>query len=208
MTRSAILVVGIVAVTAIVILGCLLVAGPCNAWLSLLGVMLTAVAFGLALLLMTALAVGAIASKRRLPWIGGLLAVGAVLVLCQWVSSAIAQGIREQEVQSALAAGLEQDCRDTFVKYRDDPRLQQDGYLRFFPDSSEFSSLPASIRNFRPCYVTVEDHRQGSPNVGLCKNGFGGFAFGVRVFMDADNIPETFWSKRMSRCAYLWQQQA
>jgi hypothetical protein len=55
-------------------------------------------------------------------------------------------------------------------------KLEKDGYIRVHRDSEEFESLPASIRMFKPVYVTIEDHPFGSPtpaNIGLCKNGFG-----------------------------------
>ncbi len=188
----------------------LLKAGFDYPWRSIAAITLFAAAYGSAIGAITLLAIGTITSSRRLPWIAGLLVFCTAIAIAQFASNAIAQASRESETQQALEAGLENDCRVVFAKYQHDRELEKDGHVRIFPGSNEFNSLPLSIRMFNPIYITIEDHPFGSdipPNIGLCKNGFGGFAFGVRVFMDDKNIPEPFWRKQLSSTVYLWQEE-
>jgi hypothetical protein len=188
---------------------CLLFAGFANPWCNIGYLMFLALAaYGMAFTATVVLAIGVITSPRRLPWVVGLLVSCAAVAIAQYAANGIARASRKREVRKALDAGLERDCRITFAAYQADPRLEKDGYIRVFRDSNEFESLPASIRMLNPIYVTVEDHPFGSDmpaNVGLCKNGFGGFAFGVRVFVDGENTPEEFSSEKITPTVYVCQ---
>lgn len=186
------------------------IAGLNGSWHSLLTAVAYMIAYSLAVLGLLIFAAGAFASDRPLRWI--VLIIGGVMIVggAHYVSIAIAREMRDRDIQRALDAGLESDCRAIFAAFHGDPRFKEEGYLRVFRDSKEFDSLPASIRMFNPVYVTIEDHPFNSdmpPNVGLCKNGFGGFAFGVRVLIEDKDFPEPFWKKRVSKSVYLWQEE-
>jgi hypothetical protein len=189
---------------------CIVYAGFVDPWRNIGALFIAMAGYGLAMLGITVMVVSAIASSRRLPWIVGILLSCAAVGIAQYADNAIAQVFRESEVRKALDAGLENDCRILFAEYQADPRLEEGGYIRIFRNSDEFNTLPASIRMLHPIYVTIEAHRSGSgmpANIGLCKNGFGGFAFGVRVFVDGENVPETFWSQQITSTVYLWQEE-
>ena len=137
--------------------------------------------------------------------------VSATLVIGAAVASPeVGRWRREHEVRSALHAGLAHDCMIAFARFESDPDMKQYGHRRIFVGSEEFASLPDSIREFKPVYVVFEDKPFGSDmprNIGLCKNGFGGFAIGVRVFLTDEEPPETLWKKRVAPGVYLWQQE-
>jgi hypothetical protein len=180
-----------------------------NAWVSLQGIFATGCAYVLAFMLFVMFAIGSCVRPRRGPWIAGLIATSVLFFTGRMIGNSMAGAIRASEVRQAMEAGLERDCRATYAAYRDDPRMRKSGYVFLFPNSTEYASLPTSIRLIRPCYVTIEDDRggAGAPNVGLCKCGFGGFAEGVRVFLEHDRIPAAYWRQPLSPNTYLWREE-
>ena len=99
------------------------------------------------------------------------------------------------------------DCESVFASFRDHPQFKKDGYVRLFPGSKEYDAIPNSIRGFDPVYVTIEENPFGIDrplNIGLCKNGFGGFHMGVRVFRDDPKIPASLNRERITPTIYLW----
>ena len=151
--------------------------------------------------------VGVVISEHPRPFVGMLIVAGIVFGGAIYVSSRLADAYRHAEIASAIANGLKADCESLFSSFRDHPLLKQEGYIRLFPGSQEFEALPDSIRRFEPVYVTIEERPLGrdfAPNIGLCKNGFGGFHMGLRVFKDAPDIPESQNRKRVGPGIYLW----
>ena len=63
---------------------------------------------------------------------------------------------------------------------------------------------PKSIRLFNPVYVTIEDHPFLPRSIGLCKNGFGGFHMGLRVFHEDPGITESSDHVLVAPRIYLW----
>ncbi len=127
---------------------------------------------------------------------------GGVLFANRW-----ARSVRTAEISAALASGLLEDCESVLAPYDDDPRLDKEGVIRLLRGSEEFESLPESVRGFDPVYVTIEKDSlgRGVPlNLGLCKNGFGGFHMGVRVFRDDPKIPTSRNRERIAPTVYLW----
>ena len=80
----------------------------------------------------------------------------------------------ERAVQPAVSAGLYKDCMQLLQNW---PTSQD----RIFSSDSNFDELPASIKMLEPEYV-ANSMCGGPPNIGICKNGFGGFSKGIRVF--------------------------
>ena len=188
---------------------CLLGAAQGGAWHGLQAMIARLAGYLLAVTALSLLAAGAAVSKQAKSWFLALAVSAAAIGGAQYTSHVVAQSTRNRAIQSALDAGLESDCRVVFAKYEADSRLKADGYLRLLPDSDDYKALPASIRSFKPVYVTIERNPFGSdmpPNIGLCKNGFGGFAFGVRVFMNDEEFKKPFWYEEVSPSVYLWQQ--
>jgi hypothetical protein len=116
------------------------------------------------------------------------------------------------EIQTSVDAGLREDCVKLLLNWpvKDD---------RIYNLDPEFSRLPSSIKIFAPVYVINEniDDTNIPPNIGLCKNGFGGFALGIRVFRsdkDADKfitymkttaqINRDFGCQRVALGVYCW----
>ncbi len=113
-----------------------------------------------------------------------------------------AAAIRHSEISNAIDAGLATDCQSVVRDHRDHPELINDGYVRIFPGTPEFDSLPNSIREFDPVYVTIE--KFPDLNVGLCKNGWGGFHMGVRVFADPPDVPASLRRQPITPTIYVW----
>jgi hypothetical protein len=97
-------------------------------------------------------------------------------------ASEFGQYARTREIQRAVDAGLHEDC----VRLLRQWPVKKGGTCesRIFSTAPEFSGLPESIRMLKPVYVTNDnmDNPNIPPNIGICKNGFGGFAVGIRVF--------------------------
>lgn len=131
-----------------------------------------------------------------------------ILIVASFVvggcASGTAQIARAREVRRALDAGLREDCMRLL---RDWPA----GKVRLSEQDVDYSNLPASIRMLQPVYVTNDSISDTDipPNIGICKNGFGGFADGVRVFKN-DEDAGLFKSKTVGRCeriapgVYFW----
>jgi hypothetical protein len=143
-------------------------------------------------------------------FVGSFLAsVVAIIGVCQF-------GIilRNHEMEKSVNSGLQEDCMKLLLNWpvKDD---------RIYDHEPEFSKLPSSIRMFAPVYVTNDSVNDTNtpPNIGLCKNGWGGFALGIRVFQsdtDADkfiadmkitmHIDRDFGCKRIAPGIYFWWQ--
>ena len=130
------------------------------------------------------------------------------LVLASLVAGAFASEFgklaRTREIQRALDAGLREHCLQLLLHW---PIKES----RISTSDSEFSKLPESIKMLEPVYVTndsIED-TNSSPNIGICKNGFGGFAEGVRVFR-SDQDAKNFSKQTLGGCqriapgVYYW----
>jgi len=111
-------------------------------------------------------------------------------VACSIIAMLLASDLGERigktlcfrEVRKAVDAGLQTDCQSLIRHWP----ISDD---RIYDSSPEYANLPWSMRMLSPGYVVNDsmDDTNMVPNIGLCKNGFGGFAEGVRVFR---NDPE------------------
>lgn len=141
--------------------------------------------------------------KRISSWAlipGGLLASLFVASLVCHVGGLM----RFREIKASVDAGLYRDCMQLLCNWP----VQES---RIFSTSPEFAQLPASIKKLKPIYVTNDHLNSGDipPNVGICKNGFGGFAMGVRVFRndkEANNFREMALGgcQRIAPCVFFW----
>ena len=142
-----------------------------------------------------------------------LASVIAVWVACL-VGSIIGKALRYNEIKTAVDAGLQGDCMKLLINWP----VKNDRIEDFDP---EFSRLPSSIKMFAPAYVLNAnvDDKNIPPNIGLCKNGFGGFAFGIRVFRNDQDagkfitdmestmeIGKDFECHRIASGVYYWWQ--
>lgn len=153
------------------------------------------------------LTVGSVFSKHRSGFVVSTVSFGLLFGCAASFSRHFAELRRSDEISKAIENGLEIDCKKVIATYRRDSRLEKEGYVRLFPGSKEFDSLPRSIREFQPVYLTIEANPFGTAlplNVGLCKNGFGGFHMGVRVFDTDPKIPASWDRQRISATIYLW----
>ena len=116
---------------------------------------------------------------------------------------------RAHEIHKALDAGLHHDCMQLLKHW---PKKSNPFRSRVFSDDAEFSSLPESIKMLEPVYVTNDciDDPNVPPNIGICKNGFGGFAVGVRVFRNDQDAQDFMKGQACSGCqriapgVYYW----
>jgi hypothetical protein len=160
-----------------------------------------------AVLLLTAVAVWTVSARQYKACVWLLPVVASLFFGTAFASNRCSASLRLSEIKDAIDRGLVVDCETVFRAYRDHPELKSDGYIRIFPGSQEFDSLPVSIQDFDPVYVTIEENPFGSNrplNVGLCKNGFGGFHMGIRVFQTAPDIPASSHRKPITETIYLW----
>jgi len=122
------------------------------------------------------------------------------------ISKNYAASLRSSEIAISIDKGLADDCETVLLAYRDDPEFKSDCYVRIFPGSQKFDSLPDSILAFNPVYVTIEENSFGTNqplSIGLCKNGFGDFNMGIRVFQTAPDIPASLNRKPITPTIYL-----
>lgn len=126
----------------------------------------------------------------------------AIWVACL-LGGAIGQALRLHEVRAAVDAGLQEDCLNLLHNWpvKDD---------RIEDYSSEYVKLPASIKMLAPAYVS-NDHLDDTsipPNIGLCKNGWGGFALGIRVFQSDEDAKKLKVGEgiRVAPGIYIWWQ--
>jgi len=112
--------------------------------------------------------------------------------------------VRTHEIQKAVDAGLYRDCQRLLRNWPENKEL-----IEF--DASEFAKLPESIKMLKPVYLENDniDNTNLPPNVGICKNGFGGFYMGIRVFR-SDQDASVFATNTIGKCeriapgVYYW----
>ena len=108
------------------------------------------------------------------------------------------------EIQQSVDVGLYEDC----MRLLDNWPIKES---RISYSTPEYDRLPESIKMLKPVYVTKEviDLPDVPQNIGICKNGFGGFCMGVRVFRN-DQDADTYNKKIDGRCqrivsgVYFW----
>ena len=81
------------------------------------------------------------------------------------------------KIHVAVGAGLQENCMQLA---RDWP---SDGD-RIYSSDPVYKQLPDGIKFLKPGYVLREksESTNSLPSIGICTDGFGGFAVGVRVF--------------------------
>ena len=144
---------------------------------------------------------------------GIILTFIAIFLACR-VGTLLEKTYYIHEIKKAAQAGLQRDCVSLLHNWptKDD---------RIYNPSPEFEKLPSSIKLLNPVYVVNDSYRnENTPkNIGLCKNGFGGFSSGVRIF-SSDQDAEAFISymqisgktnkdfgyKRLASGIYYWWQ--
>ena len=91
------------------------------------------------------------------------------------------------DVQKAVDAGLRNDCLKLLQNWptKDD---------RIYRSQPEFSKVAPSIQMLSPVYVKYDyiDDTNIPPSIGICKNGFGGFVCGIRVFQNDEDATNYF----------------
>lgn len=122
--------------------------------------------------------------------------------------------IRSREIKAAIDAGLQMDCVQLMSHWPVKGDMIQE-------KDPSFAALPRSLRILAPVYVTCDRTEDANTpaSVGLCKNGFGGFAAGVRVFrseQDAEhfisdmertmNLGKDFGFEKIAPAVYYWWQ--
>ena len=141
-TIPRILIVCIASATAVVISWCHHTAAIDGRWHALGPGIATLAIYFLTGLIALSFLLTAIGRRYRL-----LLIVTAILFSCItgssfYVSHMRAEPLRQTDIAASMAAGLQSDCQELFARFRDDPQLNDDGYLRFFPGSNEYDTLP------------------------------------------------------------------
>ena len=145
-------------------------------------------------------------ARRRRRWTRWLVLCGLALgsLVAGKCASGVGGWVRAREIRRSVDAGLHRDCMRLLRNWpaKDD--------TIFRPDP-EFAKLPASIQMLKPAYVEKNRFQSEEipPNVGLCKNGFGGFAMGVRVFrsdQDATKFKAMTYGgcQRIAPGVYFW----
>jgi len=110
-------------------------------------------------------------------FLGAVLASVVAISVASYCGDTIGKTLCFGEVWAAVDAGLREDCLNLLLNWPvKDDRIGDWG--------PEYSNLPASIKMLAPAYVlnASMDDTSLPPNIGICKNGFGGFAWGIRVF--------------------------
>ena len=144
---------------------------------------------------------------------GIILTLFTIFFAC-WFGALLEKTYYFHKIKTAVQAGLQEDCASLLRNWptKDD---------RIYNPSPEFEKLPSSIRLLKPVYVVNDSYRNENipKNIGLCKNGFGGFSSGVRIFssdQDAEEfiryiqmsgkISKDFGYKRLASGIYYWWQ--
>jgi len=115
----------------------------------------------------------------------------------------IGKALRLHEIRAAMDSGLREDCLKLLHDWPVNGK-------RIYNYDSEFSKLPNSIKMLSPVYV-LNEHLNDAivpPNIGICKNGWGGFALGIRVFQsdeDANKLKSGN-RERIAPGIYIWWQ--
>ena len=144
--------------------------------------------------------------KRRFQWAKFATVVFAP-VIAIWAASMLGgvmgKALRLHEIRTAINFGLREDC----MKILHDWPGSGD---RIYNYDLEFAKLPTSIRMLAPVYVLNEHLNDASipPYIGLCKNGWGGFAFGIRVFRNDEDANKLKYGshERIAPGVYIWWQ--
>jgi len=142
--------------------------------------------------------------KRWFQW-AGFVAVVFASVIALWAASmlgsVLGKALRLHEIRAAMDSGLREDC----LKLLQNWPVSGD---RIYNYDSEFSKLPTSIKMLAPAYVSNEHLNDANipPNIGLCKNGWGGFAIGIRVFQsdEAANKLKNGSRERVASGVFIW----
>ena len=134
--------------------------------------------------------------------------VASVVLFCVLllICSQLAKLVIKIEIQKSISMGLRNDSLQLVAAW---PSKADRVYIT----DKEYLSFPASIRALKPIYVSND--KLTSTNlpvcVSLCKNGFGGFAAGIRVFetdADAQMVIKITGDRteRIAQGVYLWWQ--
>lgn len=128
---------------------------------------------------------GRVFKKNLYSWVaflGGVLVCAVAYHIASKIGTDREEQLCAQEISKAVNAGLKNDCMKLLSAWpvRDE---------RIEPSTPAFSQLPLSIRMLAPVYVENESFDSAAlpTNVGICKDGFGGFACGVRVFRNDED---------------------
>lgn len=168
----------------------------------ILGSVLVLAVLSLSLVLCGSLVYGRTSLNR---WIGkGAIAI-AVFLLAVIGGGTLAGVTRQSQIRTAIAAGLEEDCRELLDQYPDVSGSGRRRSLRIRKGSREFDELSSSIRDFDPGVVVVQGSYDDVPvHVELIKGGFGPEWNGLRVFREPLNAPD--WlriAEQISQRTYL-----
>jgi len=149
---------------------------------------------------------GCISCKRVFCWIKivAVVLASVIAILTAGVfGGVIGKALRLHEIRAAMDSGLREDCLKLLHDWPVNGK-------RIYNYDSEFSKLPNSIKMLSPVYV-LNEHLNDAivpPNIGICKNGWGGFALGIRVFQsdeDANKLKSGN-RERIAPGIYLWWQ--
>jgi hypothetical protein len=113
---------------------------------------------------------------------GGAFMCAVAYHIASKIGSVREEQLCAQEISKAVDAGLKNDCMKLLSAW---PVKDES----IDPSTPAFSRLPVSVRMLAPVYVENEplDSAGLPPNIGICKNGWGGFAYGVRVFRNDED---------------------
>jgi hypothetical protein len=118
----------------------------------------------------------------------------------------LGRNIRDKEISVAIAMGLESDGIFMIENWPVDHR-------RIFPSHPEWNIIPDSIKSLNPVYVTISREEDVDsihpPNIGICMNGFAGFAAGLRVYATVEAAQQsvnTYMGKHtvVTETVYVW----
>jgi len=130
-----------------------------------------------------------------------MIAAGSLLGLGTLMKQ-VATITRNREIRQAIDQGLYADCIALLDHW---PSKHSRIFLGDVP-------LPRSIVEFHPAYITndaIDYPGLGPPNIGLCKNGFGGFAEGIRIFRSDEDAQKCIAARgafvqRIAPGIYYW----
>jgi len=147
-------------------------------------------------------------SKRVRPMFANLVVmlIGFIAVISAAKTSAgLAGKARLIEIQQAIDGGM---YEDSLRLLKDWPFKEQ----RVYSFDESFAKLPQSIKQLAPVFVEIEYGDDDRPtNLGICKNGFGGFAAGIRIFSNesaAQSLQQSGQGRgvKVSNGVYYWWQ--
>lgn len=121
--------------------------------------------------------------KAKLPFfLAMIMASLLAIVTALQLGGVLGKAIYFHEIHMAVSAGLRENCMQLA---RDWPSDND----RIYSFDSVYEQLPKSIKILKPGYVLKDkaESTNSSPSIGICTDGFGGFAVGVRVFQNDDD---------------------